>query len=130
LDRKWTSFIIWPRDRASISVQQLRIVTLQEEIAKQFPPLLTFEYNNFIVWPNIALYLLSTSSLFRSCPPSIGGLNLSFCMASSIPRSIRFVLLSGILEHLNRATRRLMAGRTITFDARPIKNCNHACMDV
>jgi hypothetical protein len=25
LDRKWTSFIIWPRDRASISVQQLRI---------------------------------------------------------------------------------------------------------
>jgi hypothetical protein len=26
LDRKWTNIIIWPRDRASISVQQLRIV--------------------------------------------------------------------------------------------------------
>jgi hypothetical protein len=25
LDRKWTNIIIWPRDRASISVQQLRI---------------------------------------------------------------------------------------------------------
>jgi ferric iron reductase protein FhuF len=25
LDRKWTSIIIWPSDRASISVQQLRI---------------------------------------------------------------------------------------------------------
>jgi hypothetical protein len=26
LDRKWTSIIIWPRDRASISVQQLCIM--------------------------------------------------------------------------------------------------------
>jgi hypothetical protein len=26
LDRKWTNITIWPRDRASISVQQLRIV--------------------------------------------------------------------------------------------------------
>jgi hypothetical protein len=26
LDRKWTSIIIWPRDRASISVQQLCII--------------------------------------------------------------------------------------------------------
>jgi hypothetical protein len=26
LDRKWTNIIIWPRDRASISVQQLRII--------------------------------------------------------------------------------------------------------
>jgi hypothetical protein len=25
LDRKWTNIIIWPRDRANISVQQLRI---------------------------------------------------------------------------------------------------------
>jgi hypothetical protein len=25
LDRKWTNIIIWPRDRAIISVQQLRI---------------------------------------------------------------------------------------------------------
>jgi hypothetical protein len=28
LDRKWTNIIIWPRDRASISVQQLRIEQL------------------------------------------------------------------------------------------------------
>jgi hypothetical protein len=26
LDRKWTNIIIWPRDRASISVEQLRII--------------------------------------------------------------------------------------------------------
>jgi hypothetical protein len=26
LDRKWTSILIWPMDRASISVQQLRIL--------------------------------------------------------------------------------------------------------
>jgi hypothetical protein len=25
MDRKWTNIIIWPRNRASISVQQLRI---------------------------------------------------------------------------------------------------------
>jgi hypothetical protein len=29
LDRKWTNIIIWPRDRASISVQQLRIDILR-----------------------------------------------------------------------------------------------------
>jgi hypothetical protein len=29
LDRKWTNIIIWPRDRASISVQQLRINFIQ-----------------------------------------------------------------------------------------------------
>jgi hypothetical protein len=29
LDRKWTNIIIWPRDRASISVQQLRILLKQ-----------------------------------------------------------------------------------------------------
>jgi hypothetical protein len=28
LDRKWTNIIIWPRDRASISVQQLRITLI------------------------------------------------------------------------------------------------------
>jgi hypothetical protein len=26
LDRKWTNIIIWPRDRAIISVQQLRLI--------------------------------------------------------------------------------------------------------
>jgi hypothetical protein len=29
LDRKWTNIIIWPRDRASILVQQLRINFIQ-----------------------------------------------------------------------------------------------------
>jgi hypothetical protein len=28
LDRKWTNIRIWPRDRASISVQQLHLVSV------------------------------------------------------------------------------------------------------
>jgi hypothetical protein len=35
LDRKWTSIIIWPRDRASISVQQLCIIIKSMAIARR-----------------------------------------------------------------------------------------------
>jgi hypothetical protein len=37
LDRKWTNIIIRPRDRASISVQQLRISDFQSCFQKKIP---------------------------------------------------------------------------------------------
>jgi hypothetical protein len=68
LDRKWTSIIIWPRDRASISVQQLRINDTIFGRCSFHGAVVVGLYLKFktVLFENVFYYLLHESSVLVS----------------------------------------------------------------
>jgi hypothetical protein len=96
LDRKWTNIIIWPRDRASISVQQLRI-------NKYNPNKKTFNdthVNPFIYTHNLRLTFLSSICCIKNIMHCCIKNTLHCCIKNKLHCCIKNTLYFFEIKHI------------------------------